>query len=167
MVQGREFVAPSKSLRLKNIAEAEKAKAAAAAEARVLSATAKTKGTPIAKGTVTLAPASKAIALARGIAQDKKDIALARGIAQAQQRAKDKEDDEQFEFFEKSREQGVANALKLVDAARMRYIKVAWPVTWPLLGHEKQLLISGCTTRNIYSPKHLGPPEVACKEQGV
>ena len=160
MVQGREFVAPSKSLRLKNTAAAAAArfkdKAAAAAEAPALSATAKTKGTPIAKGTVTLAPASKAIALARGIAQK-----------QAQQRAKDKEDDEQFEFFEKFRDQDVANALKLCDAARMRYIKVAWPVTWPLLGHAKQLLISGCTTRDIYSPKHLGPPEVACKEQGV
>lgn len=155
MVQGREFVAPSKSLRLKNIAEAEKAKAAAAAEARVLPAKAKTKGTPIAKGTVTLAPASKAIALARGIAQK-----------QAQQRAKDKEDEEQF-FKKKFREQDVADALKLCDAARMRYIKFAWPITWPLVGHVKQLLISGCTTRDIFSPKHLGPPEVACKEQGV
>ena len=85
MAQGREFVAPSKSLRLKNIAEAEKAKAAAAAEARVLPAKARPKGTPIAKGTVTLAPAFKAIPLARGIAQK-----------QAQQRAKDKEDEEQF-----------------------------------------------------------------------
>ena len=160
MVQGREFVAPSKSLRLENTAAAAAArfkdKAAAAAEAPALSATAKTKGTPIAKGTVTLAPASKAIALARGIAQK-----------QAQQGAKDKEDDEQCEFFEKFREQDVANALKLVDAARMRYIKFAWPITWPLLGHAKQLSISGCTTRDVFSPKHLGPPEVACKEQGV
>ena len=154
MVQGSEFVAPSKSLRLKNTTAAAAArfkdKAAAAAEAPALSATAKTKGTPIAKGTVTLAPASKAIALARGIAQK-----------QAQQRAKDKEDDAKF------RDQDVANALKLCDAARMRYIKFAWPVTWPLLTPLKQLSISGCTTRNIYSPKHLGPPEVACKEQGV